>query len=83
MTPSRPLRSVTVEGKTVQEAIEKGLAILGVPRSQVVIRALAEGNTGLFGMRGAKPAKVRISLKSQLPSLKGESVPKGRSKQQV
>ena len=63
MTPSKILRSVTVEGRTVREAIEKGLAILGVPRGGVSIKILAEGNSGLFGMRGAKPSKIRISLK--------------------
>ena len=65
MNPTRLLRSVTVEGKTVQEAIEKGLAILGIPRDRAFIRVLSEGNTGLFGMRGAKPAKVRISSRPE------------------
>lgn len=63
MTPRTP-RSVTVEGRTVQEAISKGLEILGVPRIRVAVHVLAEENRGLFGMRGAKPAKVRISLKT-------------------
>ena len=63
--PSRTPRSVTVEGKTVQEAIENGLAILGLPRERVSIKILAEGNSGLFGMRGAKPVKIRVSLKTE------------------
>lgn len=56
-------RSVTVEGRTVQEAIGKGLAILDAGRNQVSIRVLGEERRGLFGMRGAKPARVRLSLK--------------------
>ncbi len=56
-------RSVEVEGRTVQAAIAKGLATLGTTRSQVTIRVLAEETQGLFGMRGAKPAKVRMTLK--------------------
>lgn len=58
-------RSVAVEGRTVQEAIAKGLAILGVSRNLVTIRVLAEENKGLFGMRGAKPAKVQLTLKTE------------------
>ena len=58
-----PNRCVIVEGRTVQEAIKKGLAVLGVTRSQVSIKVLAEEKGGLFGLRGAKPAKVQMTLK--------------------
>lgn len=57
------IRSVEVEGRSVQEAIRKGLAILGVPRQQVEIQILSEESKGLFGMRGAKPAKIRLTIK--------------------
>ena len=56
-------RSIEVEGRTVQAAIAKGLAMLSANRDQVIIRVLAEETQGLFGMRGAKPAKVRMTLK--------------------
>ncbi len=55
--------SIEVDGKTVQEAIRKGLSILGVERRQVSIRILSEETQGLFGMRGAKPAKIQMSVK--------------------
>ncbi len=58
-----PPRSVTVEGRSVQEAIGRGLGLLGVPRDCVNIRILSEENKGLFGMRGAKPTKVRLTIK--------------------
>ena len=58
-----PNRCVIVEGRTVQEAIKKGLAVLGAARSQVSIKVLAEEKKGLFGLRGAKPAKVQLTLK--------------------
>ncbi len=57
-------RSVAAEGRTVQDAIAKGLTILGVTRKQVTVQVLVEENKGLFGMRGTKPAKVRLTLKS-------------------
>ena len=58
-------RSIEAEGRTVQDAIAKALTLLGAPRSGVTIRVLAEENKGLFGMRGAKPAKVRVTLKTE------------------
>jgi len=51
-----------VEGKTVEEAIEKALKELKLPRSRVKIESLSEEKKGLFGMAGAKPAKVRVSV---------------------
>jgi predicted RNA-binding protein Jag len=53
--------SIEVEGKTVEEAIKKALAALKLPRKKVKIEVLSEEEKGLFGMPGAKPAKVRIS----------------------
>lgn len=59
-----PLESVEIEGKTVEEAIRKALKELKLPRSKVKIEVLSEEEKGLFGMPGAKPAKVRVSLKT-------------------
>ena len=53
---------VEVEGKTVKEAIEKALKELKLPRNRVKIESLSEEKKGLFGMAGAKPAKVRVSV---------------------
>lgn len=53
--------TIEIEGKTVEEAIKMGLKKLKLPRSRVRIEILSEGEKGLFGMPGVKPAKVRIS----------------------
>lgn len=54
--------SIEVEGKTIKEAIKKALEELKVPRNKVKIEVLSEEEKGLFGMPGARPAKVRVSL---------------------
>ena len=54
--------SIEVEGKTVEEAIKKALKELKLPRDKVTIQVLSEEQGGLFGMPGAKPAKIRVSL---------------------
>ena len=60
MTP-KSKTSIEVEGKTVEEAIKKALKQLNVARDKAKIEVLSEEQKGLFGMPGAKPAKVRVS----------------------
>ena len=57
-----PKSFIEVEGITVEEAIKRALQELKLPRSKVKIEVLAEGEKGLFGMSGAKPAKIRASI---------------------
>jgi spoIIIJ-associated protein len=53
--------SIEIEGSTVKEAIKKALKELKLPRAKVKIEVLSEEEKGLFGMPGAKPAKVRVT----------------------
>jgi len=57
--------SIEIEGKTVEEAIRNALKELKLPRNKVKIEVLSEEKKGLFGMAGAKPAKVRVSLREE------------------
>lgn len=59
----KPKTGIEVEGKTVEEAIKRALKELKLPRDKVKIEVLSEEQKGLFGMPGAKPAKVRVTLK--------------------
>jgi spoIIIJ-associated protein len=52
---------IEIEGITVEEAIKKALQVLKLPRNKVRIEVLAEEEKGLFGMSGAKPAKIKAS----------------------
>lgn len=55
--------SIEVYGDTVEEAIDLALQKLNVSRDDVKIEVLSEEEKGLFGMPGAKPAKVRVTLR--------------------
>ena len=55
--------SIEVKGTTVAEAIKQALKELKLPRAKVTIEILSEEEKGLFGMPGAKPAKIRVSTK--------------------
>lgn len=59
-----PERSIEIEGKTMEAAIKKALAELKLPRDKVKIEVLSEETKGLFGMPGAKPAKIRVTVLS-------------------
>lgn len=56
-------KSIEVEGSTVEAAIKKGLEFLAVSREDVIIKIVCEEKKGLFGMEGAKPAKIKVSRK--------------------
>jgi spoIIIJ-associated protein len=53
---------IEVEGITVEDAIKKALAELKLSRDKVKTEILSEGEKGLFGMPGAKLAKVRVAI---------------------
>ncbi len=55
-------KTIEVEGSTVREAIKKALKELKLSRDKVKIEVLSEEERGLFGMPGAKPAKVRVTI---------------------
>jgi spoIIIJ-associated protein len=56
-------REIEVEDKTVEDAIKKALLELKLNRDQVKIEILREEEKGLFGMAGAKLARIRVSVK--------------------
>jgi len=51
------------EGNTVDQAINKAVLKLGVPKNRLDIRIVCEEKRGLFGMRGAKTAKIKVKIK--------------------
>jgi spoIIIJ-associated protein len=58
------MKSQEFEGSTVEDAINKAMKHLGLKREQLEIKVVCEEHRGLFGMRGAHPAKIKVSLKS-------------------
>lgn len=54
---------IEIEANTVREAIDKALKILDCKRKDIEIKVLAEGERGLFNMNGAKPARIRVTIK--------------------
>lgn len=51
------------EATTVEDAINKAVADLHVNRDQINVKVVCEEKRGLFGMQGAKLAKIKVILK--------------------
>jgi spoIIIJ-associated protein len=56
---------IVEEAKTVESAIEKGLARLGVTEDQVEIKVITEGSKGVLGLIGGSQARVKIRLRDE------------------
>jgi spoIIIJ-associated protein len=56
-------KSFEFEGRSVEEAIKKALDDLNVSRDNIVVKVICEEKKGLFGMEGAKRAKIKVTLK--------------------
>ncbi|HVO65453.1 MAG TPA: RNA-binding cell elongation regulator Jag/EloR [Syntrophales bacterium] len=57
------MESLEIEGKTIDEAIEKACGEFGVPREKLNIEIISDGASGFLGL-GSKKAKIRASLLS-------------------
>ena len=60
------MKSVVSSGKTIDEAILMAVAQLGVQRDNLEIEILEEPVKGLFGIIGAKDARIRATIKKSL-----------------
>lgn len=54
-------------GKTVEDALQAALNELGVSADDVDVEVLVTPSKGIFGLFGAKPAKIRVTVKEILP----------------
>lgn len=64
---------IEVTGKTVDEAIEKGLGKLKISKHEAEIKILDEGKSGLFGLMGSSPARIKIAAKNGAAAAEPES----------
>lgn len=65
-------KELEISGKNIDEAIELGLKELNCSKEDVEIKVLDEGTKGLFGLMGAKPARVLLTIKDKKQTTKKE-----------
>lgn len=68
------VESVDASGKTVEEAIEKALAELGLERTQVEVEVVREGRSGILGI-GGEEARVIVTPKTEAEAAHEEREP--------
>lgn len=56
------MNEIVSSGRSVEEAVDEGLKILGVARDEVRVEVLDEGTKGLFGLLGGRLARVRLTV---------------------
>ena len=54
--------SLEFKAKNVEKAIEKASEKLNMPKKEIKYEVLSYGSSGIFGLSGAKKAKIRIQL---------------------
>ena len=60
-------KTIVTTGKTIDAAIEKALAQLGLDRDNVSVQVLAQAKAGFLGF-GATPAKVQVTYEAPDPA---------------
>lgn len=58
-------KSFDFEGATVEDAIKNAMKSLNASREEIDIKIVCEEQKGLFGMEGAKTAKIKVILKEK------------------
>ncbi|MDI4649458.1 RNA-binding cell elongation regulator Jag/EloR [Cohnella hashimotonis] len=56
------MKRVEATGKSVEEAVRKSLVTLGASEDRVKVTVLEQPSKGLFGLIGAKEARVQVEL---------------------
>ncbi|CAM5798108.1 MULTISPECIES: RNA-binding cell elongation regulator Jag/EloR [Brevibacillus] len=56
------MKKVVATAKTIDDAVQKALEELSVPREKVSVRILEEPSRGLFGLIGSRDAKVEVEV---------------------
>jgi predicted RNA-binding protein Jag len=54
--------SLEFEAKNVEKAVEKACAELNIPKDEICYDVLSPGSSGIFGLAGAKKARIRVNL---------------------
>ncbi|MBM7855825.1 spoIIIJ-associated protein [Desulfohalotomaculum tongense] len=59
------MRTIEVSGKTIDDALKQALSELGVSMEDVEYEVLEEPSKGFLGIFGAKPAKIKVTVKEK------------------
>ncbi len=58
------MKIMEIEGKTIDEAIEKACKEFNVPREKLNLEIISEGSSGFLGLIGSQKARIKASIMS-------------------
>ncbi|MDI6731450.1 MAG: Jag N-terminal domain-containing protein, partial [Candidatus Margulisbacteria bacterium] len=58
------MKKITMKGKTVDEAVEAALGVLGGTKENAKIVVINEGKKGMLGVLGGEEAEVEVTVKT-------------------
>ncbi|HUV49678.1 MAG TPA: RNA-binding cell elongation regulator Jag/EloR [Anaerolineae bacterium] len=61
--------SLEFEGKDIEQAVKNACDALNIPRGKLKHDVISYGSTGIFGLVGAKKAKIRVKTPEPLPKI--------------
>ena len=68
--------SLEFEGKDVEQAVQNACDALNIPKEKLKHDVISYGSTGIFGLVGAKKAKIRVKAPESLREIKPDTVGK-------
>jgi spoIIIJ-associated protein len=68
--------SLEFEGKDIEQAVKNACDALNVPKEKLKHDVISYGSTGIFGLVGAKKAKIRVKEPGPLREIRPETVSK-------
>ncbi|MDI6688122.1 MAG: RNA-binding cell elongation regulator Jag/EloR [Desulfobacterales bacterium] len=66
--------SLEFEGKDIEQAVKNACDALNIPKEKLKHDVISYGSTGIFGLVGAKQAKIRVKETDSLREIKPETV---------
>lgn len=57
------MKTIEITGKTVEEALKSALNELKVTEDKISVEVIDEGSKGLFKLIGARPARIKVTVK--------------------
>ncbi|MDT8719512.1 protein jag [Clostridium sp. 19966] len=63
------MKSIEMTGKTVEEAVKNALLELNLTEDKIEVDIIEEGSKGLFKIIGAKPAKIKVTIKDSFADM--------------
>lgn len=68
--------SLEFKGKDIEQAVKNACEALNIPKEKLKHDVISYGSTGIFGLVGAKKAKIRVNVPEPLREIKPETVGK-------